>query len=382
MKRITVIGAGFGALSAIRELRRHNSDVEITLVAPRSELVYLPSLIWIPFGLRSGADLRVDLQAFFKANRVHHVAARVVGLESAGRRVLVSEGAAIENDGLIIASGGRFLKKLPGIEHVITLCEGIESAERIRDRLRDMQSGTIALGFGANPLEPQAVRGGPMFELLFGLDTWLRREGRRSQFKLVFFNPAEQPGARLGKRAVAGLLREMRRRGIETRLGKKIKGFEAGRVILEGDEFPADLILFMAGMTGPAWADSSGLPLSPGGMFKADVHARVETAQRVYVVGDSGSFPGPDWMPKQAHMADLQAAAAAQNLLAELAGRTPDKRFKTELVCIIDTLDKGFLVYRSPGLNVITPSSRIMHWAKRVFEGRYLARYRKPKPMR
>jgi sulfide:quinone oxidoreductase len=382
MKRITIIGAGFGALSAVRELRRHSSDVEITLVAPRCEFVYLPSLIWVPFGLRTGADLRLDLQAFFKVHRVRHVTAHVVGLEADGRRVLVSEGEAIENDGLIIASGGRFLKKLPGIEHAITLCEGIESAERIRDRLRDMESGTIALGFGANPLEPQAVRGGPMFELLFGLDTWLRREGMRSQFKLVFFNPAGQPGARLGKRAVVGLLREMRRRGIETRLGRKIKGFEAGRVLLDGDEISADLILFMAGMTGPDWADNSGLALSPGGMFKADVHARVETAQRVYVVGDAGSFPGPDWMPKQAHMADLQAATAAQNLLAELAGRTPDKCFKTELVCIIDTLDKGFLVYRTPSRNVFTPSSRMLHWAKRVFESRYLARYRKPKPMR
>jgi len=29
------------------------------------------------------------------------------------------------------------------------------------------------------------------------------------------------------------------------------------------------------------------------------------------VAGDSGSFPGPDWMPKQAHMADLQADSIA-----------------------------------------------------------------------
>jgi sulfide:quinone oxidoreductase len=57
------------------------------------------------------------------------------------------------------------------------------------------------------------------------------------------------------------------------------------------------------------------------------------------VAGDAGSFPGPDWMPKQAHMADLQAATAAENLAAELAGRPADKTFKVELMCIVDSLD-------------------------------------------
>jgi sulfide:quinone oxidoreductase len=56
-----------------------------------------------------------------------------------------------------------------------------------------MQGGTIAIGFAANPQEPQAVRGGPMFEFLFGIDTQLRREGRRERFQLVFFNPSQSP---------------------------------------------------------------------------------------------------------------------------------------------------------------------------------------------
>jgi sulfide:quinone oxidoreductase len=46
-------------------------------------------------------------------------------------------------------------------------------------------------------------------------------------------------------------------------------------------------------------------------------------------------------MPKQAHMADLQARAAAANLLAALAGRKPTARFKVELACIIDSLDRA-----------------------------------------
>ena len=42
-----------------------------------------------------------------------------------------------------------------------------------------------------------------------------------------------------------------------------------------------------------------------------------------YVAGDASSYPGPDWMQKQAHMLDLQAETATANLAAELSGGTP-----------------------------------------------------------
>ncbi len=144
------------------------------------------------------------------------------------------------------------------------------------------------------------------------------------------------------------LLGEMARRGIRTHLGHKLQRFEADKVVTEGGEFAADLILFMPGMTGNAWFDATDLPRSPGGLLQADAHCRMPGCERVYVVGDSGSFPGPDWMPKQAHMADLQAAAAADNLLGDLKGAPANATFKVELICIVDAIDHGTLVYRTP----------------------------------
>ena len=111
-------------------------------------------------------------------------------------------------------------------------------------------------------------------------------------------------------------------------------------------------------------------------MLQADAQCRVPGHERVYVVGDSGSFPGPEWMPKQAHMADLQAAAAAQNLLAALANGAQNATFKVELMCIIDALDTGTLVWRTPKRQMVLPPLRIFHWLKGRFEKRYLAQYR------
>ena len=372
---IVVLGTGFGALSTVRALRAGGCTDPITMIGPRAELHYLPGTIWIPSGLRTRADLVVPLGNFFQRMQVQHVEASVTGLSDDGRVVHTTAGD-VANHALVIASGARFIRKLPGIEHAVVPCEGIDAAERVRDRLRAMDGGTIAIGFGANPHEPSAVRGGPMFEFLFGIERQLRREGRREQFKLVFFNPSPKPGIRLGEKTVAQLLARMQRQGIETHLGHKMLRFEADKVVTEGGEFAADLILFMPGLTGPAWLDQSTLPRSPGGMVAADAQCRVAGFERVYVVGDSGSFPGPDWMPKQAHMADLQAEAAAHNLLAELAGGRGERGFKVKLICIIDAIDQGTLVYRTEQRQIVLPPSRLMHWAKRRFERRYLKQYR------
>ncbi len=373
--RIVILGAGFAALTAVRALRRRAPHARITLVAPKAEFVYLPSLIWIPSGLRHGRDLVLPLERFLRDHAVEFLAGRVTGLQDGGRVVLTDAGE-VPNDALLIATGGRFLKKLPGIEHALTLCEGVASAEAIRDRVNAMQSGRIALGFGGNPSEPAAMRGGPMFELLFGLDTLLRQQGKRERIELTFFNAATEPGKRLGEKAVSGLLAEMAKRRIDTHLGHKPLGFSEQGVDTEGGHLNADLILFMPGLTGPAWATESGLTLSPGGFFQADEHCRAAGAERVFVAGDAGSFPGPDWMPKQAHMADLQAKAAAENLLLALDGKSPTARFKVELICIVDTLSEGILVYRDMQRSLLLPSSRLFHWAKRYFEGHYLRAFR------
>lgn len=81
-------------------------------------------------------------------------------------------------------------------------------------------------------------------------------------------------------------------------------------------------------------------------------------------------------MPKQAHQADLQAEATAANIAAVLAGREPVTDFRPELICIVDTLDAGMLVFRNPSINFVGPKMKIFHWLKRFFEGWYLRTFR------
>jgi sulfide:quinone oxidoreductase len=372
---IVILGSGFAALTAIKKIRKQAPNAKITVISPTKELIYLPSIIWIPSGLRKAEDLRINLTRFFKRYKVDHIQARVTDVTNKGRTVHTDIGD-FDNNGLIIASGGRFIKKLPGIEHAITPCEGIAAAEKIKQKLESLTEGTLAIGFGGNPKEPSAMRGGPMFEFLFGIDTLLRKQGRREKFNIIFFNPAPKPGKRLGDKVPDVVLKMMKERGIKTHLGHKMKAIESNKVITEGGEFEADMILFMPGMTGPAWSQNSEIIKSEGGLIKANKFCQVEGMEKTYVAGDSGSFPGPDWQAKQAHVADLQAEAASHNLLAELNGTLDFKTFKHELLCIIDTLSHGIVIKRTEKGTVMLPKLRVMHYAKRVFERLYLRRYK------
>lgn len=376
MPQIVILGSGFAGLTAIRTLRKLGCRDPITLISPRPVLFYYPSLIWVPAGLRSESDLTVPLDKFFKRYQVAYRQGSVTSLDPLSRTVHTDDGAAVAFDYLLIATGGRFIKKLPGIEHTFIPCEGYASMQGYSQRLAALDSGTLAFGFSSNPFEPAAVRGGPVFEFLFGIDTLLRQQKRRHHFELVFFNPVKEPGKRLGEKAVKALLAEMAKLNIRTHLGHKLTGFSATTVHTEGGDIASDLTLFMPGVTGPAWATSSNLPLSEGGFIKADAHCRVPDFKGIYIAGDCGSYPGPDWLPKQGHIADLQAEVAAINLLKEQQQQPIAQTFKAELICIVDTCNGGIMVYRNPKRAFLTPKSIFFHWAKRFFEWYYLRKYR------
>jgi sulfide:quinone oxidoreductase len=369
IKEITILGVGFGALTAVKELRKQQFDGQIKLIAPKAQLLYYPSLIWVPAGLRTESDLTVDLHGFFKRNNVNFIEGNVTGLNPQTNLIYTDKNEA-SFEKLIIATGGRFIKKLSGIEHICIPCENFASVQNYSNKFNELKEGTLAFGFAGNPNEPAAMRGGPVFEFLFGIDTLLRKQKRRQNFELLFFNPVAQPGKRLGEKAVSKLLQEMQKRGIKTHLGEKLKGFTAHSILTETTELKSNLTLFMPGMTGSLWAEKSGLPLSAGGFIQGDAQCRVPDFKDIFIVGDAGSFPGPDWIPKQAHLADLQAKTAVKNLLYNTT-----EKFKVELICIVDSLDGGVLVYRDlkRALNMSNP---LFHHAKKFFEWYYLRSYK------
>jgi sulfide:quinone oxidoreductase len=376
MKQIIVAGCGFAGLTTIKTLRRKGCRAPITLLAPRSEMFYYPSLIWVPAGLCTESDLRIPLDGFIRRYKVDYVAGSITGLDARGRRLRTTAGE-MEYERLVIATGGRSRKQVSGLEHACVPCEGYDSVVAMTGRLAALEAGTLAFGFSGNPNEPTAIRGEMLFEFLFGIDTLLRRQKRRDRFDLAFFTPLSAPDARWGS-ASGTLMRELERRGIRSLVGHGLKGFDTGRVMTEGGDLKTNLIVFIPEVLGPAWVRHSDLPVSEDGFIRADAYCRVSGFEgSVYVAGDAGSFPGPDWVPKHGHMADLQAKALARNLIGDMNGTGAEHSFHQEYIYIVDSLDGGILVSRDLSRGrVRTFRSLALHWAKRLFIWSYLYQYR------
>src|SRR5688572_434138 len=85
---IVLLGAGFAALAAARELRRLRPRASIRLVAPARRFVYRPSLIWVPVGQRKASEVQVPLTPFLARYAIDFTPAKVTGIADGGRTVL------------------------------------------------------------------------------------------------------------------------------------------------------------------------------------------------------------------------------------------------------------------------------------------------------
>ena len=95
----------------------------------------------------------------------------------------------------------------------------------------------------------------------------------------------------------------------------------------------------------------------------------------IAAVANAAARVHPQTSPLRRGQAAFHEAAAA-NLLAELDGKLATATFKTELICIVDMLDRGMLVWRTPERLLTLPPSWFGHQAKRFYEWWYLRQYR------
>jgi sulfide:quinone oxidoreductase len=372
-KRALVLGGGFAGLEAAIQLQQ--AGLEVTLVSSRSFLYIYPTSIWIATGETAFEDVRLDLEDVARRHGFTFLQGAVESISGARRSATVN-GREIAADHLVVALGGEKLKP-KGVEHTFGLGGEPEAVERLRGALDELVArgeGRIAMGFGGNPKDPSAVRGGPMFELVFNVETMLRRKGVRDRFTLTFFAPMARPGERMGKNAFESLESMLRRRGIAMRLGKKISGFERGAVLFEdGSRLESDLVAFLAAGEGHPVARASDLPKNEAGFIRVDEGCAVPGFPGVWAIGDAAALQGPDWRAKQGHLAEVMARVAALNIVAQEAGRSERKSYLPEvgITCLLDMGEGAVYVHRDERTERMIPLPVVGHWMKKGWGAYY-----------
>lgn len=370
MKKVVILGGGFAGVQAAIQLQK-SGKVEVVLVSEREYLFLYPLSIWVPVRQKTLDQVKVSLADIQKKHPFQLVLDRVTGIQAASNLV-ICEQQQLSYDYLILAIGA---EKMPhkGIENTFTICGKPHQTQVLTDKIEELVlkgSGRIAIGFGGNPADKSAVRGGPGFELLFNLDHYLRKKGIRAAFELTLFAPMEEPGARMGKKAMKAIHRMLAAKNIQKRLGKKIKAFTTDGVVFEDDSsLNSDLTMFIAAGAGAAMLKNTDLPLSEAGFVKVNDFNQVDSFDNVYAVGDAAAYEGPEWTARQGHLAEVMARNAAHNILQQLSGTSNFKGYQKHLniLCVMDMGNGAALVYRDRTREIMLPLPVVGHWLKQAW---------------
>jgi len=383
MKKVLVLGGGFAGVDAAIHLQKMKYDV--TLVSNRDYFYIYPTSIWVPTHESEFEDVCLNLDELQKAHGFNVIIDGVAEISAKENRVTFTSGKVIDDYNYLVLAMGASKMKPKGVEHTLSICGAPEQAMYIRDKLDELVargSGKIAMGFGGNPKDTSAVRGGPGFELLFNVHNMLKKKGIRDNFELTFFAPMPEPGKRMGPQALKMMDMMFNKLGIKKHFGKKITGFSAeGTNFEDGSTLEADFTMFIPAGDGHDVIKASDLPTNEAGFVKTDDYSCVvnpdATLTNIYAVGDIAALEGYDWRAKQGHIAEVMAKNVAHNISERDGGRSDFKGYHEHLniLCVMDSGDGAAFVYRDEKRAFMFPLPVVGHLLKKSW-GKY-CRYSK-----
>jgi NADH dehydrogenase FAD-containing subunit len=336
--RVVVVGGGFAGLETAFSLRaKLGHRAALTLVSDRDEFLFKPNTIYIPFGADPQAFL-LPLAPPARKRDLELVSGKVTGIDSDSGQVDL-EGRELSFDFAVLATGATMRPtEIPGLEeHAETIWTPTEMLS-LRGRLTDLvararKGERLTVLFTVPPGNKCA---GPLYEIVFMLETWLRRQGVRDQVRLVFSTYEETFIQAFGPKLHDVVLAEFAARGIEGHSGRRLSSVADGDAFFEGGTTatePFDLMIAFPPYL--AAVDYASLPSDERGFLMTSSPSRRVLAQdRIYAPGDAGDFP-----VKQAFLAFLQADAVAEEIAAQVLGREAKEVFDPVSMCVMEELD-------------------------------------------
>lgn len=335
---ILVLGGGFGGLEAAFYLRwRLQDQADITLVSDQDHFLFKPNTIYIPFGLEPD-KLKIPLARPAQRKHVPFVQARVREIDPVAKTV-AADGQTLRYDFLVVATGaGMRAAEVPGLgEHAHTIwtpADMLRLRGAFANLLEDAQRGQHRQVLFLVP--PNNKCSGPLYEMVFMLDTWLRRKGARQSVDVTWSTYESGYIQAFGPRLNQGVAAEFERRGIAGHREYAVERVEQGAVVYRnGRQLPYDLLISF-----PPYVASTpfpGLPTDDRGFIGTELATRqVRGYPEIYAVGDAGDFP-----VKQAFLAFLQADAAAEHLTSVIRGTKPALAFEPTSMCVMEQFDKA-----------------------------------------
>jgi sulfide:quinone oxidoreductase len=374
VKSVLILGGGFAGLEAAIFLRKAAYDV--TLVSDRNYLYVYPTSIWIPTREIDFSDACIDLDKLKDIHGFNLIIDSVEKIDVKNGSYTLKSKKILSNFSHVILAMGSSKIKHEGILNTLSICGAPEQSLLIRDKIDALiqkGSGKISFGFGNNPDDTSAVRGGPTFELLFNVHNMLKKKGIRDNFELTFFAPMPDPGKKMGPKALKTLNIFLNNLNIKRHIGKSIKRFEEGSIIFEDDsKLESDFTIFTPAGDGHDLVRNSDLPTNEAGFITIDDFCQVKLqdsneSSNIYAIGDIAALDGAPWRAKQGHVAEVMARNVAFNIVQKDNNKDEFKGYREHIniLCVMDTGDGASLIYRDDSKDFIIPLPVVGHWLKK-----------------
>jgi sulfide:quinone oxidoreductase len=328
MKRVVVLGAGFGGLElSSRISAEFAGEVEVVLIDHSDAFVFGFSKLDVLFGRKPADEVRHLYRDLAKPG-VRFVHSEVHSIDATARRA-VTDAGPFEGDALVIALGAELHpEQTPGLVEAGQEFYTLEGAMAARAALDGFDGGRVLIGVTSTPYKCAPAPS----EAAFLLHDELIRRGlwERSSLALVVPMPKPVPPS---PPASAAILERFGRLGIDFHPERIIHGLDPERrvaVLSDGEELPFDLFLGVPRHRAPRVVVDAGLTVD--GWIPADP-ATLETAfPGVYALGDIASTGAP----KAGAFAEGQAVVAAARIAAQLRGEHPTTEFAGSGACYLE----------------------------------------------
>lgn len=354
---IVVIGAGFGGLQLVHDLRSVN--VRITLIDQRNHHLFQPLLYQVATTILATSEIAWPIRHLFRDRKeVTTLLGTVTGVDTERRQVQLENGTEISYDMLVLATGARhayfgndqweaLAPGLKALEDATTirrrLLLAFERAERETDEAKRQALLTFAI-----------VGGGPTGVELAGIIAELAKQTIWPEFRTIDTRQTRVMLLEAGQRILAAFpedlseyaLKALEKLGVEVRLGIPVKEITADGVTV-GEEFiPCRTAIWAAGVAASPAATWLNAESDRAGRVKVLSNLNVPGHEDIFVIGDTAWVEGPDGKPVPgiAPAAKQQGAYVATVIKKRVEGQTPPMPFRYKHQGNLATIGRGAAV--------------------------------------
>ncbi|MEM1048441.1 MAG: NAD(P)/FAD-dependent oxidoreductase [Pseudomonadota bacterium] len=341
--KIVIVGAGFGGLSATRELA--DSPVDVTLLDRQNYHLFQPLLYQVATAALTPAEIAAPIRGILRRQRNATVFMdEVCGVDTGAKEVATTSGRRIPYDALVLATGARhsyfgqdgwaaFAPGLKSIDDAFALRKKIllafEQAEMSAsedDAYREAQQTFVVIGGGPTGVE----LAGAIAELAHSMARDFRRiEAEGTRILLVeggdrlvpSFDPA------LSDR----VMKDLASLGVDVRLNTMVSEIGDGFIEAGDERIRAGTVLWAAGVQASPAANWLGVETGRSGHVPVTDTLTIHGHPEIYAIGDTAAH-----VPKGAERPLPGVAPVAKQMgiyvgrrLARLArGKAPGGAFR------------------------------------------------------